>query len=66
MLNAYSKTKIVHISYKSVTAAMTDVSAGAVAFSFFGATPMPMVRPANRQHAGAVGTVHCARKRQVQ
>jgi tripartite-type tricarboxylate transporter receptor subunit TctC len=44
MFNAYAKTKIVHISYKSVTAAMTDVSAGAVAFSFFGATLMPMVK----------------------
>jgi tripartite-type tricarboxylate transporter receptor subunit TctC len=44
MFNAYAKTRVVHVSYKSVTAAMTDISAGAVAYSFFGPTLMPMVK----------------------
>ncbi len=44
MLNAYAKTKVVHISYKGIPAAMTDVTSGAIAYSFFGPTLMPMVK----------------------
>jgi tripartite-type tricarboxylate transporter receptor subunit TctC len=44
MLNAYANTKIVQVSYKSIPAAMTDITSGAIAFSFFGATLMPMVK----------------------
>jgi tripartite-type tricarboxylate transporter receptor subunit TctC len=43
MLNAYANTKIVQVSYKGIPAAMTDITSGAIAFSFFGATLMPMV-----------------------
>jgi len=44
MLNAYAKTKVVHISYKGIPAAMTDITSGAIAYSFFGPTLMPMVK----------------------
>ncbi len=44
MLNAYAKLKTVHISYKGIPAAMTDITAGAIAYSFFGPTLMPMVK----------------------
>lgn len=44
MLNAYAKTNVVHISYKGIPAAMTDVTSGAIAYSFFGPTLMPMVK----------------------
>jgi tripartite-type tricarboxylate transporter receptor subunit TctC len=44
MFNAYANTKIVQVSYKSIPAAMTDITSGAIAFSFFGATLMPMVK----------------------
>jgi tripartite-type tricarboxylate transporter receptor subunit TctC len=44
MLNAYAKTKVVHVSYKGIPAAMTDITAGAIAYSFFGPTLMPMTR----------------------
>ena len=44
MLNAYAKLKTVHISYKGIPAAMTDVTSGAIAYSFFGPTLMPMVK----------------------
>lgn len=44
MLNAYAKTRVVHVSYKGIPAAMTDITAGAIAYSFFGPTLMPMVK----------------------
>ncbi len=44
MLNAYAKLKTVHISYKGIPAAMTDITSGAIAYSFFGPTLMPMVK----------------------
>ena len=44
MLNAYAKLKTVHISYKGIPAAMTDITAGAIAYSIFGPTLMPMVK----------------------
>ena len=44
MLNAYAKLKTVHISDKGIPAAMTDITAGAIAYSFFGPTLMPMVK----------------------
>lgn len=44
MLKAYAKIDIIRIGYKGVPGALTDVYAGAVAFTFLGPTIMPTVK----------------------
>lgn len=53
MFNAYAKTKVVHVSYKGIPAAMTDITSGAIAYSFFGPTLMPMVKAGKLKVLGA-------------
>jgi tripartite-type tricarboxylate transporter receptor subunit TctC len=55
MLNAYAKVDIVRVGYRGVPAALTEVQAGAVAFTFLGPTIMPTVK-AGKLRALAVTT----------
>jgi tripartite-type tricarboxylate transporter receptor subunit TctC len=55
MMKAYARIDIVRVGYKGVPAALTDVYAGAVGFTFLGPTIMPTVK-AGRLRALAVTT----------
>jgi tripartite-type tricarboxylate transporter receptor subunit TctC len=55
MLNAYANINIVRVGYRGVPAALTEVFAGAVGFTFLGPTIMPTVK-AGKLRALAVTT----------
>jgi tripartite-type tricarboxylate transporter receptor subunit TctC len=55
MLNAYANINIVRVGYRGVPAALTDVFAGTIGFTFLGPTIMPTVK-AGKLRALAITT----------